>query len=134
MGEVVFHSTGTNPTPYDQIHHFNNVSFDDALVSARAEAEKLFQIMAEPISITASNTFNEEDWNSVMDCFYIPQGDRQQIKIAFSEPYIVGVDMANTDGSVDEADIVYEDDEDCVDCAELDEFLDSLQKKCDEAV
>lgn len=33
-----------------------------------------------------------------------------------------------------EVDIVYEDDEDCVDCAELDEFLDSLQKKCDEAV
>ena len=115
MGEVVFHSTGTNPTPYDQIHHFNNVSFDDALVSARAEAEKLFQIMAAPISITTSNTFNEEDWNSVIDCFYIPQGDRQPIKIEISEPY-------------------YEDDEDCGDCAELNEFLDSLQKKCDEAV
>lgn len=38
------------------------------------------------------------------------------------------------DALADEVDIVYEDDEDCVDCAELDEFLDSLQKKCDEAV
>ena len=101
-------------------------------VSARAEAEKLFQIMAEPISITTSNTFNEEDWNSVIDRFYIPQGDRQPIKIEFSEPYIVGVDMANTGGSVTH--VVYEDDEDCGDCAELNEFLDSLQKKCDEAV
>ena len=122
---VVFHSVGTNQTP----------------------------LMAEPISITTSNTFSEEDWNSVIDRFYIPQGDRQPIKIAFSEPYIVGVDMANTGGSViqrietpyivpnyygqftfDKADIVHEDDEDCGDCAELNEFLDSLQKKCDEAV
>lgn len=81
------------------------------------------------------------------------KGNRRPIKIAFSEPYIVGVDMANTGGSVmqrieipyivpsyygqftsDEADIVYEGDEDCGDCAELNEFLDSLQKKCDEAV
>ena len=64
-----------------------------------------FQIMAEPISITTSNTFYEEDWNSVINRF-----------------------------TFDEADIVHEDDEDCGDCAELNEFLDSLQKKCDEAV
>ena len=119
---------------FDRIHNFNNVSFDDALASVLTEAEKQVQIMAEPISITTSNTFSEEDWCNVVNRFYIPQGDRQPIKIAFSEPYIVGVDMANTGGSVDEADIVYEDDEDCVDCAELDEFLDSLQKKCDETV
>lgn len=123
----------------DWIHNFNNVSFDDALASALTEAEKQVQIMAEPISITTSNIFSEEDWGGIIDRFgyrtcYIPQGDRQPIKITFSEPYIVGVDMANTDGSVDEADIVYEDNEDCVGCAELDEFLDSLQKKCDEAV
>lgn len=41
---------------------------------------------------------------------------------------------ALTEAEKIEVDIVYEDDEDCVDCAELDEFLDSLQKKCDEAV
>lgn len=143
LTDVAFHSTGINPTPYNRIHNFNNVSFDDALVSAWAEAEKQVQIMAEPISITTSNTFSEKDWDSVIDHFgyrtcYIPQGDRQPIKIAFGEPYIVGVDMANTGWSViqriETPYIVYEDDEDCGDCAELNEFLDSLQKKCDEAI